>query len=329
MENVVGKKITEFRKKNKMTQHEFADKLYVTNTTVSRWETGATIPSAEQLLSIAELLGESIDSLMGKESLKSQEKDDAAVPENSNAENSNTEKRERILSPKERERILIFKVAGFSLLGVLAVCLIVLTVVFVNRYIKKQEELAKEEALWQKTKKFEAEWADLQAISASLDFLGNVENTEYASNGQCIAQFGIENNTVNFEIYSSKATTAKMYISVVSKYSEYSGTYTITFFDRVWNLYVNPTELQLANKEFLKTNAIYVSAEEEKTWYAFVEVPVEVQLQEGVNVIKFVVPTTGNGYYGLNMDYIRFETDAELKWKPVKDNKVRPADKEE
>lgn len=323
MENVVGKKITEFRKKNKMTQHEFADKLYVTNTTVSRWETGATIPSAEQLLSIAELLGESIDSLMGKESLKPQAKDDAVAPEN-----SNNEKRESNLSSKDRERILIFKVAGFSLLGVLAVCLIVFAAVSINRYMKKQEELAKEEALWQKTKKFEAEWADLQAISASLDFFGNVENTEYASNGQCIAQFGIESNPVNFEIYSSKQTTAKMYIAVVSKYSESFGTYAMTFFDKVWNLYVNPTELQLANKEFLKTNAIYVSTEEEKTWYAFVEVPVEVQLQEGLNVIKFIVPATGNGYYGLNMDYIRFETDAELKWRPVKDNKVRPADEE-
>lgn len=317
MENVVGKKITEFRKKNKMTQQEVADKLYVTNTTVSRWETGVTVPSAEQLFSIAQLLGESIDSLMGKENVKLQENKEAAT-ENLNSENLNN---------KNREKILIFKIVGFSILGVLAICLIVFSLVSINRYIKKQEELLKEAALWQKTDKFEAEWADLQAISASLDFFGNVENTEYASNGQCIAQFGIENNTVNFEIYSSKTTSAKMYISVVSRYSEKNG-YTTTFFDKVWNLYVNPTELQLANKDFLKTNVVYVSSEEEKTWYSFVEVAVDVQLQEGLNVIKFMVPATGNGFYGLNMDYIRFETDAELKWKPIKDNKVRPADEE-
>lgn len=303
-----------------MTQREFADKLYVTNTTVSRWETGATVPSAEQLYSIAKLLGESIDSLMGKETVKPQKKQEPA-PENSNYENTNNEN----ANNENREKNLIFKVAGFSLLGVLAICLIVFAAVYINRYIKKKEELAKEEALWQKTDKFEAEWADLQAISVSLDFFGNVENTEYASNGQCIAQFGVANNTVSFEIYSSKSTSAIMHISVVSKYTEANG-YSLTFFDKVWNLYVNPTELQLANKEFLKTNAVYVSTEEEKSWYSFVEVAVGVQLQEGLNVIKFVVPATGNGYYGLNMDYIRFETDAELKWKPIKDNKVRPAD---
>ena len=66
-DNIIGRKIVEYRKKNKLTQKEFARKLYVTNTTVSRWESGVTVPNSEQLLDIAALLGESVDSLLGNE----------------------------------------------------------------------------------------------------------------------------------------------------------------------------------------------------------------------------------------------------------------------
>ena len=66
-DNVIGKKITEYRKQNKMTQQEFADKLFVTNKTVSRWETGYTLPNGEQLVRIAEVLGITLDELMGNE----------------------------------------------------------------------------------------------------------------------------------------------------------------------------------------------------------------------------------------------------------------------
>ncbi len=67
IDNIIGRKIVEYRKKNKLTQKEFARKLYVTNTTVSRWESGVTVPNSEQLLDIAALLGESVDSLLGNE----------------------------------------------------------------------------------------------------------------------------------------------------------------------------------------------------------------------------------------------------------------------
>ncbi len=320
-DNVIGKRITEFRKKNKMTQQEFADKLFVTNKTVSRWETGYTLPNTEQLAAIAALMSISVDELMGKSSEpKTVEFVRVEVPVEVPVEIP-------VKVPVEVKRKIP---KGWIAVSVALSVLIVIGCFFagfaISKKIKEEELERAELAKWQTTDRFEAEWAEITAIPASIDVQGNVENSEYASGGQCIAQFGIANNMLTFNVTSSKATTAKMYISVMSHYAEVAQVYSETEFDRVWNLYVNPTEEQLVNGEFLPTNVTYVSEDLSKTWYAFVEISVDVELKEGKNEIKFVVPGTGNGSYGLNMDYIRFETDATLKWKPYKENVVRPPD---
>ena len=49
----IGKRIKELRKKKKITQLDFANKLYVTDKTISSWESDRTEPSLEMLVSIA------------------------------------------------------------------------------------------------------------------------------------------------------------------------------------------------------------------------------------------------------------------------------------
>ncbi len=298
-DNIIGRKIVEYRKKNKLTQKEFAKKLYVTNTTVSRWESGVTVPNSEQLLDIAALLGESVDSLLGNEN-------------------------KPVAKPKDNDRILTIIVAWILIVILVATTASVIYLIVEENRIPNNNDV--ESDLYEVTDKFEAEWAEMNALSAAYDFYGCVEESEYASNGMCVAQYGVTGNVLIFKIISSKECKAKMFVSVVSVYDMFNNSYLETEFDSVWNLYVNPTKDDLKKGNFIKTGKTYISTDIDKTWYGFVEVQTEVTLKKGVNEIYFVVPLGQNGAVGLNMDYIRFECDSELKWIPTKTNDVRPPD---
>lgn len=298
-DNIVGRKIVEYRKKNKLTQKEFAQKLYVTNTTVSRWESGVTVPNSEQLLDIAALLGESVDSLLGNENKPG-------------------------AKPKDNDRILTIIVAWILIVILVATTASVIYLIVEENRIPNNNDV--ESDLYEVTDKFEAEWAEMKALSAAYDFYGCVEESEYASNGTCVAQYGVTGNVLIFKIISSEECKAKMFVSVVSVYDMVNNLYLETEFDSVWNLYVNPTKDDLKKGNFIKTGKTYISTDPKKTWYDFVEVQTEVTLKKGMNEIYFVVPLGQNGAVGLNMDYIRFECDSELKWIPTKTNDVRPPD---
>lgn len=65
----IGKFIAEKRKENRMTQEQFAEKLGVSNRSVSRWENGKTMPDYSLFPSICETLEVSVSELLeGKES---------------------------------------------------------------------------------------------------------------------------------------------------------------------------------------------------------------------------------------------------------------------
>lgn len=51
-----SKKIQELRNKNKLTQEQFAEKLYVSRTAVSKWESGKGYPSIDSLKYISKYL---------------------------------------------------------------------------------------------------------------------------------------------------------------------------------------------------------------------------------------------------------------------------------
>ena len=52
----IGKRISNLRKKKKITQLELANKLFITDKTVSSWESGRTEPSLDILINLSEVL---------------------------------------------------------------------------------------------------------------------------------------------------------------------------------------------------------------------------------------------------------------------------------
>ncbi len=64
-----GKFIAELRKEKGLTQEQFGEKVGVTNKTVSRWETGTYLPSADALLIMSELFDVSINELLSGKKL--------------------------------------------------------------------------------------------------------------------------------------------------------------------------------------------------------------------------------------------------------------------
>lgn len=65
MKLTIGENIRKFRKKNDLTQEEFADRLGVTYQSVSRWENGTTYPDLELLPALSEILSVTVDKLIG------------------------------------------------------------------------------------------------------------------------------------------------------------------------------------------------------------------------------------------------------------------------
>ncbi len=59
-----GEKLKKLRKDNDITQEQLADKIFVTRTAISKWETGKGFPAIDSLKAISALFGISIDELI-------------------------------------------------------------------------------------------------------------------------------------------------------------------------------------------------------------------------------------------------------------------------
>lgn len=57
-------KLTQFRKDRGLSQMEVAEELGVSRQAVSRWETGAAVPSSSNLICLSKLYGVSLDALV-------------------------------------------------------------------------------------------------------------------------------------------------------------------------------------------------------------------------------------------------------------------------
>ena len=73
MRTSIGEFLFILRKSKGMTQQEVADRLGVSNKTVSSWETGASCPDISLLPAIAELYGVTCDELLRGERISSSE----------------------------------------------------------------------------------------------------------------------------------------------------------------------------------------------------------------------------------------------------------------
>ena len=69
----IGKRISEYRKENGMTQKELAEKLHITDGAVSKWERGINFPDIALLEPLAAVLGTTVIDLLSLENASNHE----------------------------------------------------------------------------------------------------------------------------------------------------------------------------------------------------------------------------------------------------------------
>lgn len=60
----LGGKITELRRQKGWSQENLAEKLGVTRQSVSKWESGASVPDLDKIIGLSELFGVTTDYLI-------------------------------------------------------------------------------------------------------------------------------------------------------------------------------------------------------------------------------------------------------------------------
>jgi len=78
---ILGNRLQELRKKSGLSQEAFAEKLGVSRQAVSKWECGASLPDTDNLITISNLYGVSLDELVGKKELSKTEEESIPAEE--------------------------------------------------------------------------------------------------------------------------------------------------------------------------------------------------------------------------------------------------------
>ena len=65
----IGKFIADCRKDKNITQSELAEKLYITDRAVSKWERGLSLPDADKMLDLCSILGINVNELLNGEKI--------------------------------------------------------------------------------------------------------------------------------------------------------------------------------------------------------------------------------------------------------------------
>lgn len=104
-------KLTALRKENGLSQTELAERLDVTRQAISRWETGTSAPSTDNLISLSRLYGVGLDDLLGDKAKEEAKPTDPST--NTSATEEAADKRKR----KTHWRIIA--IGAVLILGVL------------------------------------------------------------------------------------------------------------------------------------------------------------------------------------------------------------------
>ena len=65
----IGKFIADCRKKKKLTQEQLAEKLYITDRAVSKWERGLSLPDVDKMLDLCNILDINVNELLNGEKI--------------------------------------------------------------------------------------------------------------------------------------------------------------------------------------------------------------------------------------------------------------------
>ncbi|MDD2957143.1 MAG: helix-turn-helix transcriptional regulator [Lachnospiraceae bacterium] len=111
---LTGKFIADERKKKGYTQTELADKLGISNRTVSKWETGNGFPDVSLLLPLCDELGITVNELLSGEKLSEDEYEKKAEENMMRIihKNCKVSKEERIISAILTLAIIVVSITG-------------------------------------------------------------------------------------------------------------------------------------------------------------------------------------------------------------------------
>ena len=71
----IGKFIADRRKKKNITQEQLAEKLYITDRAVSKWERGLSLPDADKMLDLCNILDINVNELLNGEKINMKDYD--------------------------------------------------------------------------------------------------------------------------------------------------------------------------------------------------------------------------------------------------------------
>lgn len=131
---MINENIRRYRKAKGFSQEEMAVRLNVVRQTVSKWENGLSVPDADVLIHMADLLDVSVSQLLGIESESSATKNLSEELAKLNEELAIRKQRERLLLQANRKRGLILLLAFFAMLVALLVKNEIVSVVLVGLF---------------------------------------------------------------------------------------------------------------------------------------------------------------------------------------------------
>ena len=115
MDNIqTGRLIAELRKKQGLTQQQLADKLNLSNKTISKWESGSGSPDISNLPVLAEALEISVDELLNGELNQLKSDTNLDVPKYCSP------RKELTLEQKKERAIIALAASVGAILGILA-----------------------------------------------------------------------------------------------------------------------------------------------------------------------------------------------------------------
>ena len=126
-------KLTTLRKEKRLTQADLSEAIRVSQQSISKWETGRALPSAENLKYLSELFGVSVDYLLNDdmtEEAKPKEQEPAPEPQTKEPQTE-----EAVFPEKEKGKPVRWKYIAALLLAVLLLGLLI--GVFVGKYSER------------------------------------------------------------------------------------------------------------------------------------------------------------------------------------------------
>ena len=118
---MINDNINRYRKEKGYSQEEMAVKLHVVRQTVSKWENGRSVPDAEVLIRIAEILDVSVHDLLGIEMEQDDVKDLTSELARINAVLAEKNERENLVKRASEKRGLILFLSFAAMLAALAI----------------------------------------------------------------------------------------------------------------------------------------------------------------------------------------------------------------